>query len=80
MLRQKDEAGGRAPRARLGYDGPGARPAEAVLVHEQPHELGDRERRVRVVELEGDLVWERVPVVVAMHLPEAPHDVLRAPQ
>ena len=33
-------------------DRPGRLPLELVLVDEQPHQLGDRERRVRVVELD----------------------------
>ena len=44
---------------------PGLVPAEVGLVEQDAHQLGDRDRRVRVVELDGDLVGQRVPVVVA---------------
>ena len=42
---------------------PGLVPPELRLVEEDPHQLGDRERRVRVVELHRDLVGQRGPVV-----------------
>ena len=45
-----------------GDDGPGGIPAQAVLVHEQPHELGDGQHRVGVVELDGVEVGETVEV------------------
>jgi hypothetical protein len=41
-------------------------PPQSLEVHEHAHELGNQERRVRVVHLERDLVRERVPVVVAL--------------
>ena len=55
---------------RLGQDGvvgvgkgpgrhlPGCLPIELLEVDQQPHELGDGERRVRIVELDGRLVRE----------------------
>ena len=48
-------------------------PVEALLVEEDAHELGDDERRVRVVELDEHLVRQRVPAVV--RLAEAAEDV-----
>ncbi len=42
--------------ARVGGDVPSGVPAEALQVHEDAHELGDGERGVGVVELDGDLV------------------------
>ena len=54
-------------------DGPGLVPADPVLVHEQPHELGYRQHRMGVVELDDDLVGERLPVAVAE--PEPADDV-----
>ena len=43
---------------RAGGDGEGGVPVVAVDVEEQAHEFGDGDHRVRVVELEDDLVWE----------------------
>jgi len=37
---------------------------QAVVVHQQPDELGDGERRVRVVQMDRHLVGQRVPAVV----------------
>ena len=48
-------------------------PAETRLVEEDPHQLGDRERRVGVVELDGDLFGKRLQS--ALLLPEAADDV-----
>ena len=48
-------------------------PAELRLVEQDPHQLGDGQRRVRVVELDGDLVGQRAPVGVASA--EAAHEV-----
>ena len=45
------------------------------MVDEDAHQLGDDERRVRVVELDEHLVGERVPAVV--RLAEAPEDVAK---
>ena len=41
-------------------DGPRALPVDLVLVDQQPHQLGDRERRVRVVQLDRDRVGQRI--------------------
>ncbi len=54
---------------------PGAVPIEFVHVHEQAHELGDGDRGMGVVELDRDLVRQRVETVV--HLPVAVQDVLQ---
>ena len=42
---------------------PGLVPSERRLVEEDPHQLGDRKRRVRVVELHRHFVGQRGPVV-----------------
>ena len=42
---------------------PGLVPSELRLVEEDPHQLRDRERRVRVVQLHRDFVGQRGPVV-----------------
>ncbi len=36
------------------------------MIEEQAHELGDRQRRMRVVELNGDLVGQRAPARIRM--------------
>ena len=54
-------------------DGPCLLPAHPVLVDEQPHQLGDRQHGVGVVELDDDLVRESLPVAVAE--PEPADDV-----
>ena len=54
-------------------DGPGLLPADPVLIDQQPHQLGYRQHRVGVVELDDDLVRERRPVTVAE--PEPADDV-----
>ena len=48
-----------------GPDGqvPGFVPAEPGLIEQDAHQLGDGQRRVGVVELDGDLVGQGVPVV-----------------
>ena len=43
---------------------PGLIPSEVRLVEQDPHQLGDGQRRVRVVELDGDLLGKRAPVGV----------------
>ena len=50
--------GERAPR-----EVPGLVPAELRLVEQDAHQLGHRERRVRVVQLDRDLLGQRAPVV-----------------
>ena len=52
---------------------PGLVPAEVRLVEQNSHQLGDGQRRVRVVELDGDLAGKRVPVGIGA--PEAPHEI-----
>ena len=52
---------------------PGLVPAELRFVEQDAHQLGDGHRRVRVVELDGDLLGQRAPVGVAAA--EAPHEV-----
>ena len=52
---------------------PRAIPRKILLVDEDPHQLGHRERRVRVVELDRDLVGEVVDLPLAMA--EAAQDV-----
>ena len=54
-------------------DVPGLVPAEMRFVEQNPHQLGDGHRRMRVVELDGDLLGKRVPIGVAA--PEAPHQI-----
>src|SRR5207245_550761 len=44
---------------------PGLVPSQVRLVEQDPHQLGDGEGRVRVVELDGDLLGKRAPVGVA---------------
>ena len=44
---------------------PGLVPSEVRLVEQDPHQLGDGHGRVRVVELDGDLLGKRAPVGVA---------------
>ena len=63
-------------------DVPRGLPGQAFHVHEDPHELGDGQGRVRVVQLDGDLVGEGgevgadgVPAPELGRL-EAPDDVL----
>jgi len=55
-------------------DRPGRLPRESVHVVEKPLELDDRDRGVGVVELDGHLLRELVPVLVAPA--EAADDVL----
>ena len=44
---------------------PGFVPSQSSLIEQDVHQLGDRERRVGVVELDRDLVREALPVVTA---------------
>ncbi len=57
--------------ARLDGDGPGVLPRQVVVVDERAHQLDDRQRRVRVVHLDGRLrgkLLERVvPFAIALH-------------
>ena len=50
-------------------DRPGLRPGDAVVVDQEPHELGDGDRRVRVVELDRDVVGQRDEVAVLLLVP-----------
>ena len=43
------------------------------FVEQNPHQFGDRHRRVRVVELDGDFFGKRVPIGVAP--PETPYQI-----
>ncbi len=43
---------------------PGVIPLQPVIVDQDPHQLGDRQRRMSVVHLYGDLVAELIEVVV----------------
>ena len=52
---------------------PGLVPTEMRVVQQNPHQLGNGHRRVRVVHLDGDFLGKGVPVGVAA--PEAPHEV-----
>ena len=49
--------------------------AEAVVVDQQPHQLRHRDRRVRVVQLDGGVLGQRAQVVVRHQV--APHQVLQ---
>ncbi len=55
-------------------DVPGAGPLQPMHVDEQPHQFGDADRRMRVVQLDGDLVRQRIQVRVMDR--EAAQDVL----
>ena len=44
-------------------DRPGLVPGDAVLVDQEAHQLGDRDGRMRVVELDRDLVGQVAQVV-----------------
>src|SRR5207253_55814 len=50
---------------RLYCEVPGFVPTKVSLVQKNAHQLGDGEGRVRVVELDGHLVGQGVPVAVA---------------
>ena len=47
---------------RLG-DAPGVRPGKIVLIDQDAHQLGDRDRRMGVVELDRDMVGQRMEAV-----------------
>jgi hypothetical protein len=71
-LRQKRVVGvGQRPNGQV----PGLVPAEMALVEQDPHQLGDGERRVRVVELNRHMIRQRRPRHVAFL--EASEDVLQ---
>ena len=52
---------------------PGFVPAEVRIVEKDAHQLGDRHRRMRVVQLDGDFFGEQFPVAVGAS--ESPHEV-----
>ena len=52
---------------------PGLVPAEMRLIEQDPHQLRYRHRRMRVVELNRDLVGERAPIGIAAA--EAPDEI-----
>ena len=52
---------------------PGLVPTEMRVVQQNPHQLGNGHRRVRVVHLDGDFLGKGVPVGVAA--PESPHEI-----
>src|SRR4029077_1908226 len=54
-------------------DVPGRLPSEMRVVKQDSHQLGDCQCRVGVIELDGYLFWEPVPIIVAV--PEAPHQI-----
>lgn len=60
----------------LGDNLPGLGPADAVLVHEHPHQLGHPNGGVGVIQLEGHLVWEGIQGAVS--LLEAAHYILHS--
>ena len=57
------------------HDLPGLVPAQAVLVHEEPHQLGDNQRRVRIVDLDRVVLAEGADVAPLFDV--LAHDVLR---
>ena len=52
---------------------PGFVPAETRVIEQDPHQLRDRQGRVRVVELDRDFVGKRRPVAIAAA--EAPDQI-----
>ena len=61
---------------RLGDDVPGFVPFHVLDVEEDAHHFGDGDCRVRIVQLDGDLLGEELPVVVVQLL-EAADNVLQ---
>ena len=53
----------------VGGDLPGLGPRQAVFVHQQPHQLRDDDRRMRVVELDGAFVGQVVQVAILADVP-----------
>ena len=72
-LRQQGVIGVRASCLR---DLPGPLPFEAVLVDELSHQLGDAQRRMSVVHLDSDFLWELVEVIMVAQ--ELPHYVFES--
>ena len=54
-------------------EAPGLIPSEMRVIQQDAHQLGDRQRRMRIVELDGDFFRKRAPIGVA--LPEAAHEI-----
>jgi hypothetical protein len=54
---------------------PGLVPVQTLKIDEYPHEFWDGERRVGVVELDGDRVWELLPGLLI--LLEAADDIVK---
>src|SRR5262245_38116280 len=52
---------------------PGLVPRQVPLIEQNPHQLGDGQRGVRVVELDGDFLGERAAIAVAA--PKAAHEI-----
>ena len=50
-----------------GRNAPGIVPFQPVIVQQDPHQFGDRDGRMRVVQLENDVVRQVVDVVMALH-------------
>mmetsp|Transcript_1100 Transcript_1100/g.3068 ORF Transcript_1100/g.3068 Transcript_1100/m.3068 type:complete len:926 (+) Transcript_1100:706-3483(+) len=75
LLQRLGQHGVVGERKHLGHQVPGLGPAQAVLVHEQAHELRHRDGGVRVVQLERDLLRQQLPVG-AVQLGEAAQAVL----
>ena len=48
-------------------------PTQVGLVEQNPQELGNGQRRVRIVELDGDFLGKCVPIV--MGAPETPQEI-----
>ena len=61
---------------RLGDDFPGVVPFHVFEVEEDAHHFGDGDCRVRIVQLDGDLLGEELPVVVVQLL-EAADNILQ---
>ena len=55
-------------KGRLG-DRPGVVPLDPVEIDQNAHQLGDRDRRMRVVELNGVVIAERADVLVLLDVP-----------
>ena len=58
-------------------DRPGLLPGEVVVVHQDPHQLGDRDRRMRVVELHRGVIGEIVERGEFVEMPAAPGPAAR---
>jgi hypothetical protein len=52
---------------------PGLVPTQVRVIEQYAQQLGHRQRRVRIIELDGDVLRQRAPVGVPA--PEAPHQI-----